>query len=205
MSGVVLRCPSCGTTRAAPGECEACHEAQVRYYCSNHTPGRWLDAPSCPQCGARFGEPARAPVRPAPAAPTRAPARPAPAAPGRTPAPAPSAAPRPSPASAGRPVAGARPSARPERLPPVEDEAIDLRDERVARGAGWDDLLRAAARVRRTPSETVFGREAEPPAAGRRPGGCLLRFILIVVFLFLALMGGLSVLGGSLLRLFLPY
>ena len=43
MSGVVLRCPSCGTTRAAPGECDACHEAQVRYYCTNHTPGRWLE------------------------------------------------------------------------------------------------------------------------------------------------------------------
>ena len=43
MSGVVLRCPSCGTTTAASGECEACREAQVRYYCTNHTPGRWLE------------------------------------------------------------------------------------------------------------------------------------------------------------------
>ena len=31
MSGVVLRCPNCGTTQAGPGECEACHEAEVAY------------------------------------------------------------------------------------------------------------------------------------------------------------------------------
>ena len=66
MSGVVLRCPSCGTTRAAPGECEACHEAQVRYYCTNHTPGRWLDSRSCPQCGSQFGVPDRPPAVPRP-------------------------------------------------------------------------------------------------------------------------------------------
>jgi hypothetical protein len=56
MSEVVLRCPNCGTTQAGPGECEACHEAQVAYFCTNHSPGRWLEAPTCPQCGARFGE-----------------------------------------------------------------------------------------------------------------------------------------------------
>ena len=51
---VVLRCPSCGTTQATPGECEACHEAQVRYFCTNHEPGLWLDGTSCPS-GARRG------------------------------------------------------------------------------------------------------------------------------------------------------
>ena len=56
MSGVVLRCRHCGTTQAGPGECEACHEAQVAYHCTNHSPGRWLEAPACPRCGARFGE-----------------------------------------------------------------------------------------------------------------------------------------------------
>ena len=55
---VVRRCPSCGTQTDTAGECEACHEAQVRYFCSNHTPGLWLEAPVCPQCGARHGEPA---------------------------------------------------------------------------------------------------------------------------------------------------
>jgi hypothetical protein len=56
MSGVVLRCSNCGTVQAVAGECEACHEAQVRYFCTNHMPGLWLDEPACPQCGARFGE-----------------------------------------------------------------------------------------------------------------------------------------------------
>ena len=52
MTGVVLRCPNCGTTRSTPGECEACHEAQVvRYYCTNHDPGEWLDEPTCGDAG----------------------------------------------------------------------------------------------------------------------------------------------------------
>jgi hypothetical protein len=61
MSGVVLRCPHCGTAQPAGGECEACHEAQVRYFCTNHNPGVWTESGTCPQCGARFGDPA--PVR----------------------------------------------------------------------------------------------------------------------------------------------
>ena len=60
MSGVVLRCPNCGTSQPAEGQCEACHEAAVRYFCANHTPGVWLSSASCPQCGARFGDPAPA-------------------------------------------------------------------------------------------------------------------------------------------------
>ena len=67
MSDVDLRCPHCGTIQAAAGECEACHEDEVRYYCRNHAPGRWLDGPACPDCGARFGverRPAPEPVRP---------------------------------------------------------------------------------------------------------------------------------------------
>jgi hypothetical protein len=56
VTGVVLRCPNCGTVQATDGECEACHEAQVHYFCTNHTPGLWLDASSCAQCGARFGD-----------------------------------------------------------------------------------------------------------------------------------------------------
>ena len=53
MSDVVLRCPNCGTTQPRAGECEACHEADVRYYCPNHSPGRWLDEPRCAECDAR--------------------------------------------------------------------------------------------------------------------------------------------------------
>lgn len=70
MSGVILRCPNCGTGRASPGECDACHEAEVRYFCTNHAPGVWLDGKSCTRCGAKFGQaaPAAPPPRPAPAA-----------------------------------------------------------------------------------------------------------------------------------------
>ena len=70
MTGVTLRCPHCGTTQGVLGECEACREAEVRYFCTNHTPGLWLDAPSCSRCGARFGqaEPDRHEPEPTPSA-----------------------------------------------------------------------------------------------------------------------------------------
>ena len=73
MSAVVLRCPTCGTTQSHPGECETCFEGVVRYFCDNHTPGLWLDAPACHECGARFGE---APPKPAKRPPIGAPATP---------------------------------------------------------------------------------------------------------------------------------
>ncbi len=70
MSGVVLRCPNCGTTRALPGQCDACHEAEVRFFCTNHKPGHWLESVQCPECGARFGEPTKPhPPEPTPVAP----------------------------------------------------------------------------------------------------------------------------------------
>ena len=63
---VVLRCPSCGTTQGHGGECEACFEGQVRYFCTNHEEGIWLDDPVCSRCGSRFGDAPRKPVtRPA--------------------------------------------------------------------------------------------------------------------------------------------
>lgn len=68
-SDVVLRCPNCGTTQALRGECDACHENSVRFYCPNHAPGRWLDGPACAECAAR-SERERAPAA------TRAPAPP---------------------------------------------------------------------------------------------------------------------------------
>lgn len=112
MSGVVLRCPNCGTTRSDNGECEACHEAQVRYFCTNHAPGRWLDAGACGPCGARFGDPVPMPV-PAPgASPTG----------GRPPAPQPRTSVTPAAGSAGPPAPW-------RRLPvaPVDDRAVLLR------------------------------------------------------------------------------
>lgn len=53
---VSLRCPTCGTTQSHPGECEACFEGEVRYFCSDHSPGMWIDGPICRTCGARYGE-----------------------------------------------------------------------------------------------------------------------------------------------------
>lgn len=63
MSGVVLRCENFGTTSATAGERQACREAEVRFFCTNHPPGNWLDTPvlsrwsrvrgpSCPSVGA---------------------------------------------------------------------------------------------------------------------------------------------------------
>lgn len=80
MSDVVIRCPNCGTTQPTLGECEACHEAQVRYFCPNHSPGLWLGGPECVTCGATFTgrsthapPPSSRPIPPAPAPPRAAP------------------------------------------------------------------------------------------------------------------------------------
>ena len=93
---VVLRCRTCGTSQARRGECEACSEGEVQYFCSNHEPRVWLEGPVCGRCGARFGEapgtPSSAAGRrrtlPADAPDFRPPARRPPAS--DTPAPAPS-------------------------------------------------------------------------------------------------------------------
>ena len=61
---VVLRCPTCGTTQGHAGECEACSEGEVRYFCTNHDGGVWLDGPVCGSCGAKFGDPPRKPPTP---------------------------------------------------------------------------------------------------------------------------------------------
>ncbi|GLC26783.1 hypothetical protein [Roseisolibacter agri] len=73
MSALVLRCPNCGSVQDDEGTCETCHEADVRLFCPNHVPGRWLDAPRCDACGAtRDAGPivvARPPAPPPPFAP----------------------------------------------------------------------------------------------------------------------------------------
>ena len=69
---VVLRCPTCGTTQGHTGECEACSEGQVRYLCTSHDEGIWLEGPTCRRCGAKFGDAAQKPTAPrASSAPTR--------------------------------------------------------------------------------------------------------------------------------------
>ena len=39
----------------------------------------------------------------------------------------------------------------------------------------------------------------------RSPGGCLMRFVLLMVFLFLAMVSGMFLFGSSLMRLFMPF
>lgn len=204
MSDVVLRCPNCGTTRATPGECEACHEAQVRHYCTNHTPGLWLDSSACRQCGARLGDLNRSP----------APSRPTPP---KTP-PAALPAPRPRSPATARPHAGKAPEIkRRGRSPAVDADETHRRADREAKGErpdelreapirrlpSWTDLLGASARARHLPPAAELDADLGPIA--RRTGGCLGRLVLLMVFLVLALTSGLFVLGGSLLRMFLPY
>ena len=180
---VVLRCPTCGTTQGHAGECEACSEGEVRYFCTNHDEGVWLDEPACSRCGAKFGDPPRSAAKaPAPRAPT-GPPRPAGAPDFRPPARRPEAARRPEPVRRPEP---ARP-AEPEVLPPTT--SLGELIEEIARE-------RARTRARYEVEEAPW---TEPPA--RRPGfplaGCLVRivglvFLLIaaaIVFLFL-LFGG---------------
>lgn len=123
---VVERCPNCGTTGVAPGECEACHEAQVRYFCANHSPGLWLDASTCPTCGARFDEPAGAASIPAPAIRVRTPAPPAATTGGR---------------------------GRRERLLP--DDRAEL-EAGVSRTPLWQTILGAVVRARSLPTRAAF-------------------------------------------------
>lgn len=214
MSGVVLRCPNCGTTRATAGECEACHESQVRYQCTNHTPGRWLDAPGCSQCGARFGEPARPPTVPVPAAPAAgAPPTPPVRARAQPPAPAPV-----SPPTSAAPPRSAYPSARRpepddderpgrrERLPPAApEEAIEAPRGRLP---SWQEMiLGAALRARRSSREARREMAPEPEAVPTRrgSGGCLLRLVIVLVLAFLGFSIAPALFGGLLFQLLRGY
>ena len=177
MSAVVLRCPNCGTTRATPGECDACHDAAVRYHCTNHAPGRWLDGPACPACGSAFGDPPRPAPRP-PTGGTRTPAPPPAGAARRPDAPPAGGATAPAPTRRRTTLPGwpPRPSPRPTPAEDVEDRPFTTR-----------------------PSPPI---EIDVRPAGRLLRGCLLRLVMIFFLLFLALSFGVSLLGGSLLRLF---
>jgi rubredoxin len=193
MTGVLLRCPNCGTTKSSFGECEACHEAQVRYYCTNHTPGRWLEAPECTLCGAVFG---RASPAPAPAAVS-------------------------APRSERRPTAGTSASARPlPRTPRADIPKTRPREKADLDGApshrpdaaeppessrsggvllpGLAEMLRAASRRRVHRESTPVG-EAVPV---RRGMGCLTRLLLMALFFLLSLVAGVFVTAGSLFQMF---
>ena len=73
MNGVVLRCRTCGTTQEHPGECDVCSAGPVAYFCSDHSPGIWLDGPVCQACGVRFGD---APAKPVGRSSSRSPSIP---------------------------------------------------------------------------------------------------------------------------------
>jgi hypothetical protein len=188
---VVQRCPNCGTTKGTSGECEACHEAQVRYFCTNHTPGVWLDASTCPKCGARFGEaaipvPPRSPA-PEPAIParTRSAGARAPASTSATPP----AYSRPSPPSESVDAWGSR-----SRSPLAYEEELEPGASRMPL---WQQVLRAAVRARYMPARAA--RYRERPSLRRGPRGCVMRLLLVVVTVFLALAGAVFLFGRALL------
>jgi hypothetical protein len=194
---VVQRCPNCGTTKATAGECEACHEAQVRYFCTNHTPGLWLKASTCPKCGARLGDAARDPsiARPIPER-TRSPAA-APATPPRTRSRAAARASTPAP-----PHPYSRPAPREtrdsesgshKRWSPAEEERFE---PRVVPLPLWQMILQAAARARYMPSRTRY--RERTPAIGRMAGGCVKRLLVGMLLLFLALGTAVFVFGRAL-------
>ena len=182
MSGVVWRCPKCGTTQSHSGECEACYDGQVRYFCSEHTPGLWLDEPICKECGAKFGETLRRP-----------PAR-------RPPAPPPPAAPpppktrrpevrRPMPRDAEPRLTGPRGGPDPE-VTPTKPSLEDL----LAR-------MFSARRGHTGYEESRWG-EPEPEVRLRRSvlGGCLLRILLFALVLLALAVGGTFLLFGGALH-----
>jgi hypothetical protein len=195
---VVQRCPNCGTTSSIPGECEACHDAQVRYFCTNHAPGIWLDASTCPSCGARFGEPARAAARPATPARTGS-AAPVAATPRRTRSAAPARAPAATPAPPRRYSPAAPPDdgegAWSGRMRSRRDDG-----ERVPgapRMPPWQQILQAVLRARYMPERGA--RYRERPPIERVAGGCLKRGLIGMLLLFLALGSALFVFGRALL------
>ena len=165
MSGVVLRCPNCGTIGPIEGQCEACHEADVRYFCTNHEPGLWLEASACPQCGARFGDPVSAPPEPARTATPRAvpPERRAPPTTPRT------VSDEPSPWETSAPFERGRGRADPSGVDPF----------RILLGT-----MISAARARSRAAEPL-GHDDRVPA--RPAGGCCFGRLLFLAFVLLLL------------------
>ena len=186
MSGIVSRCPQCGTTQSAIGECEACHEATTRWFCPNHEPGLWLDAALCPTCGARPGVPGTRPR------PTPTPTRPRASTPTRSTRPPPREAPPPS-----------RAATREEIYPP---ETADAESE-VWTGPVYSsgDPRSRDPRFGDVPDAWRIDPAVMLPTAVRVVSlfGCLRRLVMIAIVLlvlfaiaFFGLFGG-FVLGGE--------
>jgi hypothetical protein len=181
---VTLRCPSCGTTRDAPGECDACHDAKVRYFCDNHVPGVWLKGRTCEQCGARSGESAGPPLPPA-----RRPTIRPPSDPGATPPPVEIA-------PVARPLPRSRPLAKEvaPRLPvPVLGEGA----------SPWPGLLGAALRTRYSPKGGALVGVGLSRIRGL--GGCLVRLAVVALILVIAFVAALFLFARSVLQDFGGY
>ena len=190
---VVLRCPTCGTTQSDAGDCEACSDGEVRYFCTNHDGGVWLNGPVCGSCGAKFGDPPREATKPVtPRTPSVA-TRPAGAPDFRPPSRRRTAEPSAESDFSRRPPRRAEPEepAEPEVLPrtPSLGELLKEIIEERARG-------RARYEVEEPP---WVGRPVEP----RRPGfpfaGCLIRIVGLVFLLILAAVIFLFLLFGGLI------
>lgn len=173
MTGVVLRCGNCGTVQATGGECEACHEAQVAFFCTNHDPGRWLGASNCPGCGARFGEAvSAAPIPPGPGK-----ARP--------------------PVDTAPPPVRQPIEARPDRpRVPVATEEEMVR-ERAARLREWLDAAVRTSRTRMRPRTL----DAEGLPIGRAVGGCVRTLMFLAVLLLAIVIFGSLLLGGAVIQI----
>lgn len=182
MSGISLRCATCGTTQSRPGECEACFEGEVRYFCSNHNPGLWINEPVCRSCGAKFGDATRTepqilsrstPAVPAPET-RRAESR--------------------SPKSGGG--VGPRP-ARPRRSP-VGGEGL----EEIPVRPTLADLLAVLAErtgARREREEVWTDPPAERASRGLPVMGCLVRLVVLIIVLIALVLAGLYGLLGNMI------
>ena len=179
MSGVVLRCPTCGTTQSHLGECDACSDGEVRYFCGNHNPGLWLDGPLCKACGAKFGEAPRIPPKPPRATPTL------PAGDRRRPDP------RPTPLGGEPPRAGTR--RPPPRVEDVEDKPpLTSLEDLLARISEEGDGIRYRVEEAPRAEPTV-----EAPVGSFPVVGCLVRVVLFVLLLIALGIGGLFFMIGG--------
>jgi len=183
---VVLRCLNCGTTQIGSGECEACHETHVRYFCTNHVPGVWLKTDMCPQCGIAPSAPARV------ASPPRSAPR------ERPPTPIPKSSP-----AALRPAitrGSSRRSAKPvidvetRKSRPLRDEEVELSELTPTRSI-LAAILDARAKAARSG-------DARP--MGIAVAGCLRRAIMTVLLLAVALGLAVFLFGRVLLQALQP-
>ena len=174
---VVLRCPICGTAQEQGGECEACSEAEVQYFCTNHEEGIWLNSAVCSVCGATYGDAPR--KRPAPGEPGSPPARGV---------------------DYGAPMRPAR-SSEPEvgRHPPRRPAPEGVEPEVVTPSLGeFLEAIAARARARRDYDVDEGTWTARPVGRGGFPIlGCLGRIVgLVVLFIMIAIVFLFLLFGG---------